>query len=112
MSPGTHGGAQPRADAAQQLVADVVPERVVELLELIEVDHEQRARAPVGDGALGLGGERAPVGQPGEVVGERQPARDRERGRLAQQQRHAHHDRQQREDGEPDGDGVQAHVWP
>ena len=36
---GAHRRAQPRADAAQQLVADVVAERVVELLELVEVDH-------------------------------------------------------------------------
>ena len=39
-----HGAAEPRADLAQHLVAGVMAERVVELLEAVEVDQQQRER--------------------------------------------------------------------
>ena len=45
-----HAGLQARADLAQQPVAGLVAERVVELLEVVEVDQQQRE--------LGLGGAR------------------------------------------------------
>jgi hypothetical protein len=104
--------AQPRADAAQQLVADVVAERVVELLELVEVDHQQRERLLGRDRGLDVGRERAAVAQAGEVVGQRQLARHGQRGGLAQQQRHAHHHGQQREHRERDRDRVEVDRLP
>ncbi len=64
------------ADRDQQLVADGVPERVVDLLEVVEVDEEHAEGGVV---ALGGQGERVlqpvaeqhPVGQPGQAVVER-----------------------------------------
>jgi hypothetical protein len=38
-----HGAHQPQADLAQQLVAQEVAERVVDLLEAVEVEDQQRA---------------------------------------------------------------------
>ena len=66
---------QARADLAQHLVAGVVAERVVELLEAVEVDQQQRQLAV----ALGRGRDRgvqrvdevAAVAEAGEVVGAR-----------------------------------------
>ena len=66
-------GAQPRADLAEQVVAGVVAEAVVDLLEPVEVEQQQRGRAPGGrrgratrSAALEQG---AAVGQPGQLVG-------------------------------------------
>ena len=39
-----HDALQPRRDGPQQLVADVVPERVVDALEVVEVDEQRRHR--------------------------------------------------------------------
>ena len=66
-------GAQRRADAGQDLVAHRVPVLVVDLLEVVEVDHEQRERR-LGRGGLRERplqrvGDRALVGQPGQAVG-------------------------------------------
>ena len=62
----------------QQLVADIVAERVVERLEIVEVDQHQRP-VPVMAGAAGQGApqpveHQAPVGQAGQGVVERQLA--------------------------------------
>ena len=46
-----HRVAQPRRDLDEQLVAVVVAERVVDLLEAVEVDQQQRRRAAVARGA-------------------------------------------------------------
>ena len=65
--------AQARADLAQHLVARVVAERVVELLEAVEVDEQQR-QLLVRLGARGHGGvepvhEVSAVAEPGQIVG-------------------------------------------
>ena len=70
------GVAQPPAqgvrDVHDQLVADAVPERVVDRLEVVEVEHDRGAARAValdlGDVALQLALERAAVEQPGERV--------------------------------------------
>jgi hypothetical protein len=66
-------GAQRRADAGQDLVAHRVPMLVVDLLEVVEVDHEQRerrlGRCGLGERPLQCVGDRALVGQPGQAVG-------------------------------------------
>ncbi len=61
---------QARTHQRQQVVADGVPEAVVDLLEPVQVDHHDRAPAVVGavDRALQLLGEPAPVGQARERV--------------------------------------------
>lgn len=64
------------ADARESLIAGCVPERVVDLLEPVEVDDQERAGAPVGVAPGDLLGELelepAPVDDTGEgvVVGE------------------------------------------
>ena len=122
---GRPGGEAPR-DLAEQLVARRMAEGVVDLLEVVEVDQDQRE--PI-CGVRGLEAlramleERAPVPEPGEVVGDRLatsvgealhlPETD-ERPRDGEQQREGrqrHHDRvlghgEERED--PDrGEGRQ-----
>jgi hypothetical protein len=99
---------QPRADLAQDLVARVMPERVVELLEAVEVDQQQRDLAVVALDRLAEPGEQvAAVAEPGEVVRDRVPLAgaqavdDREPGARHPGQ---HGDRRQR-----CGDGRQAH---
>ena len=63
------------ADQLQHLVADVVAVRVVELLEVVDVDHgDGEAPAEAAQPLL----ERAPPGQPGERVAEREAMRLRE----------------------------------
>ena len=67
-----HGGAQPVGQAADQLVAGMVAERVVNVLEAVDVDAGDGELVPVALGRLGEGGElrfeQAPVGQAGERV--------------------------------------------
>ena len=41
---GAHIGGQPHGELAQHLVADVVAEAVVDLLEVVDVDHQRRHR--------------------------------------------------------------------
>ncbi len=64
--------AQEVGDGHDQLVAGLVPERVVDCLEVVEVEHEQRAAVPVAidvcDVALELRLEPAPVQQAGERI--------------------------------------------
>jgi hypothetical protein len=73
---GPHGGAQAVGHLAQQIVAEIVPERIVDALEVVEVGERERARAarrPRGiDGLVERGLEGGAVRQPGErvVVGE------------------------------------------
>ena len=68
-------GAQPLGDLAQQQVAGVVAERVVDVLEAVEVEQQQ---ADVGPVAVGGGqrllepvGQQGAVGQPGQAVVQR-----------------------------------------
>ena len=76
----------------QQEVAGVVAERVVELLEAVEVDHRdrqrgravRRRRAP----ALQALVEQPAVREPGQLVGQRELARGVQRGVLVEGQRH------------------------
>ena len=67
-----HAGLQPRADLAQEPVAGLVAERVVELLEVVEVDQQQRELGLVGAGGGGrvleAGEQAAAVGEPGQRV--------------------------------------------
>ena len=62
-------------DQAQQRVAGAVPERVVELLEVIQVKHQHRYRGvgEMGDGDRFAGAphEQSPVGKRRELVGSR-----------------------------------------
>ncbi len=64
--------AQAPSDGLQQCVADVVAEPVVDLLEVVEVDKQQRdgvvAVAVEGQGTGETLGEQAPVGESGERV--------------------------------------------
>ena len=64
--------AQCLADAREQLVAGCVPERVVDLLEPVEVEQQQRSGAPVparpADLALELLLEAPAAEQPGQCV--------------------------------------------
>ena len=74
-----HGGLQARADLAQQPVAGLVAERVVELLEVVEVDQQQRELGLDGAG----GGRRlVEVGEQLAAVGEARSA-----GRAARRAR-------------------------
>ena len=71
--------AQPAGDRAQRLVAAGMAERVVDLLELVEVDEQQRRqlrRAPcwLREQTADLVAEIDPVGQRGELVVARQMA--------------------------------------
>ena len=65
-------GAQARADRAQQLVAGVVAERVVEHLQVVDVEEEQREAAALRVGARDRVAEaleqQGAVGQAGERV--------------------------------------------
>ena len=62
-----------RPDLGQHGVAGLVAERVVDRLEVVEVEDRQRQQVAVAAGALDLavqaGGEGAPVGEAGERVG-------------------------------------------
>ena len=75
MSASRTSAAQRRPDAAQQLVAGLVAVAVVELLEVVEVEHEQRELAAVavdlGDLVVQVVDEGAVVVEAGEAVGER-----------------------------------------
>ena len=67
-----HGPAQDAADRDEELVAGVVAEAVVDLLEVVEVEQQDRAALAVATAALEvpleLGVEPAPVGQAGQHV--------------------------------------------
>ncbi|MDP9394735.1 MAG: hypothetical protein M3Q27_11025 [Actinomycetota bacterium] len=67
-----HGSDQPRHDRLQQLVPDVVPQRVVDVLEPVEVDEDDRDGSsiltPARERRLGTPGEQPAVGQAGEAV--------------------------------------------
>ena len=69
---GAHHGGEPVGQLDQQLVPEVVPERVVDLLELVQVQHQDdrlRARARRrGQGLPGPVHEQGAVRQPGERV--------------------------------------------
>jgi hypothetical protein len=58
--------------ALEKVVARHVAEGVVDLLEVVQVDHQHRARGAVARHPLGLPGrlllETAPVGEPGQEV--------------------------------------------
>src|SRR6185436_4930518 len=56
-------------DPAQELIAGLVAEVVVDVPEVVEVEHDQAERLPVADAPLEPLLERAVVEQPGEVVG-------------------------------------------
>src|SRR5262249_59614577 len=64
---------QARADLAQHLVAGVMAERVVELLEAVEVDQQQRELVAlalgVGDRAIEPDEQVAAVAEPGQLIG-------------------------------------------
>ena len=81
-----------RGDLAQQRVAVIVPERVVDLLEAVEVDQQQAGepaeRAHAAGHADGLLVQARAVGQPGERVVQ---------GLVAEPARGAPHDREERE---------------
>ena len=69
--PGAGEGAQPVGGQPQQLVAGGVPEGVVDLLELVDVEQQQRDRVVVGEltqRLVALAEQGRPVRQPGELV--------------------------------------------
>ena len=94
--------AQARADLAEQHVAGVVTERVVELLEAVEVDHDQRGGlvAATGQALTERVEEAAAVGQPGDVIGARLAVRVRKPQVLPERQRTANDHRAERADRE------------
>ena len=71
----THGALQQTTEVAQQGVADVVTERIVELLEEVEVDHHdaERAAAAFGAAELALEGlfQIATVEEAGQRIADR-----------------------------------------
>ena len=105
---------QPRADLAQHLVAGVVAERVVELLEAVEVDQQQRELVAVRAARLDRRVQRvdqvAAVAEAGEVVGHRLLLR------VAQALDHgpagAPHADEHGGDGERDGDRLDVGELP
>ena len=93
----------------EHAVAGVVAERVVELLEVVEVDHEQRERAVrvlarAVDRAAQLAVEPAAVRQAGQLVGARLAAGLGEPAQLVDADRGADHRDHQRAAGEADRD--------
>ena len=82
---------QPRSDRRQQLVAEVVPERVVDLLEVIEVHEHHREAPALGVGVLDrlaeLQTEQEPVGETGEVSRATPDTRSRAASRRAPRKR-------------------------
>ena len=74
-----HHARQPQRDIADQLVADRMAERIVDVLEVVEVDVEHRRRRQqgaldVGDRGLEPVAEEVPVRQPAQRVVQRQIA--------------------------------------
>ena len=65
----TNRAAESRADLTQHLVAGVVAERVVELLEAVKVDQKQRQLAAAIDRRLQPLNQVTPVCQAGQIVG-------------------------------------------
>jgi hypothetical protein len=99
---------QARADLAQELVAHVVAERVVDLLEAVQVHDQQGDRLPLG--SLGQGGvqlavQQAAVAQAGQVVGQCLTARLGQRAHLSEGDRGPDHHREQGPGGKQDGQG-------
>jgi hypothetical protein len=94
--------AQPRRHLDQQIVAVVVPERVVDLLEAVEVDQQQGGRPSaalhVGDRLAQAAVEEGAVGQVGEAVVQ---------GLVAQEPRGARHDPEQRDEQHGQADAEQ-----
>ena len=92
---GPQDAAQARADLGEHGVAGVVAERVVELLEAVDVDDQQRQRlvafARAGQVRAQLAAELAAVGQAGELVGRGLAARLVEAADLAHGERGAGH---------------------
>jgi hypothetical protein len=95
-----HGVAQAPGEGAQEVVARGVAQRVVELLEAVEIDEQHRDGARgaqrLGDPLLALLVEPAPVGQPGEVVRTRQHPVALQCARLAVGEREADDDHRHR----------------
>src|SRR3954447_9144836 len=92
--------AQARADAPQQLVAGGVAQGVVELLEVVEIEQQQRGAPPAAHDLVEVPGERAAVGQAGQLVGARLDAALAELLDLAEGQQRASHRRGDRGDGQ------------
>ena len=67
-----HAGAQPRGDHLEEPVSDVVPQAVVHLLEVVEIDEQHRhglvVTPRVRHRLAGALVEHRPVGQPGQRV--------------------------------------------
>ena len=106
--------ADARTDLAQQLVPGLVPEGVVDLLEVVQIDQQQGQ--PPGLGGVGrercqcqleLFQEVATISEPGELVGlGLMLTRLVERPLLVQREGHAGGSRQKRRPGEGEGDGA------
>jgi len=103
---------EPAGHGPQQLIADVMPERVVDLLEPVEVEQEEPGPATgsrrFGQRASGLAQQQRAVGQPGQLIvvrlvlslhrsrGARVDGGHRQQEQQDEQDRPAHHDRDQR----------------
>ncbi len=125
--PGQHPAAaqrlgQPGPYQAQQLVADRVPETVVDLLEPVQVDQQQR-EPPLGSRAIGdverdgpvghlveLLQERPAVPEAGEVVGAGLRAGLGQVANLPERQGGAGQREHDRGSGKPDDEGVRGAV--
>jgi hypothetical protein len=71
---GSKGGGQPRTDLLQEQIAEVMAERVVDLLEVVEVDQhdrDERGIRVLGDGLAELLLEQDPVRQVGQRIMQR-----------------------------------------
>ncbi len=96
-------------DVTQQVVAGVVPQAVVDLLEPVEVEQQQCALDVRGgrQATLDLLVEGPAVAQPGELVGEGELVAVRESGDLAEAHDEPAHGRDHGAGCEGDGDRVQ-----
>ena len=99
------------AEADQQRIARRVPERVVVVLEAVEVEeheHERVGGRRARQLPLEHARERAAVAEAGERVGLRLLARRAQhRDVVGEREHRADHDREERRGGEADGDGIQ-----
>jgi len=109
---GAQGVLDARADGAQERVAGAMAEGVVELLEVVEVEHEHRlapAAQPRGaDRLAGARHEQAAVRERREVVGRGLAAGLGEPAHVVENQREAHERGEQGEDREGEAQRVDA----
>ncbi len=110
-----HGGGEASADAADEIVSDVVAEAVVHLLEAVEVeqhDGESVVGASLGQRVAQQAVERTAVGQARQVVGQRLSTDEREGPDLPEGQQRSGQAAEDGSGGEDHGDQGQVDEAP